>query len=130
MRNFQCKLVRLNDLCDAGKSSLALTSFIKGLALIFQFEKKQKRGMHLSILSCVCGRINNKRWGKKVTSHNFGLGSVTKKSPDKIVYYDVWCPEEVENIWAHLQTQHLIFSEIILIFEVWRMIIIFSIVNI
>ena len=89
MRNFQCKLVRLNDLCDAGKSSLALTSFIKGLALIFQFEKKQKRGMHLSILSCVCGRINNKWWGKKVTSQNFGLGSVTKK----VTWQDrvLWC---------------------------------------
>ena len=95
MGNFQCKLVRLNDLCDAGKSSLALTSFLKGLALIFQFEKKQKdkRIYHVCVIKST---TNNEV--KKVTSQYLGLPCVEKKLPDKIVYYDVWCPEEVENI--------------------------------
>ena len=93
MGNFQCKLVRLNDLCDAGKSSLALTSFLKGLALIFQFEKKQKDKCIYHV--CVIKSTTNNEV-KKVTSQNLHVWK--KKLPDKIVYYDVWCPEEVENI--------------------------------
>ena len=95
MGNFQCKLVRLNDLCDAGKSSLALTSFLKGLALIFQFEKKQKDKCiyHVCVIKST---INNevKKSPHKILDYHVWK----KKLPDKIVYYDVWCPEEVENI--------------------------------
>ena len=76
MGNFQCKLVRLNDLCDAGKSSLALTSFLKGLALIFQFEKKQKNKRIYHV--CVIKSTTNNEV-KKVTSQNLGLPCVEKK---------------------------------------------------